>query len=378
MKKRNVLAKSKLLCTMTFTLVLIVSCQNNSNPDVPATEPKIVGNFPLEGYWRKDFDSELEAMAWGSDVLITGILDDGRAIIQAFDITTESSIWKHELPGNSIGINIIVVGKSVYVVFSPKLIAMDLKTGGLLFETDIQASSIDEIAASSDGHVFVVQVSEGVYAVDRFTGKQSWEFLVGRGNVDVFSDTTHELIYIIHGDDLKAINDQDGSLEWQKQIDNQGAVQYYDGFIYYSNSEVPDGSENHLKALSLETKEVIWDFELSEEIKCISATSDSIIVVTTRTLAKLDRISGEKEWEYYISPNVYCPTVIQNSVIFLKIGSSNQIIAMGLDDGSFLGQLDFEDSVGIGYEIPKDNLLSLTYSYPVLAFYIDNSMYIYK
>jgi len=378
MKKRNESINLKIIFALFVLLISTAGCQNHSNSDVPVDLPKSIGDFPLKEHWRKDFDSELKAMALGSGALITGIVNDDGAVIQAFDITTGSSLWKSELSGNSTGINIMMVDKSVYVVFASKLAAIDLDTGDLIFETEIGASIIDEIAAFTDKHIFVVQVSEGVYAYDRSTGKPSWHILVGRGNVDVFPDTAHQLVYIIHGEYLKAVNVRDGSLAWQKQIGFHGPVEYYDGFIYYSNSDIKDGLENHLQALSLETKKAHWDFDLNGEIKCIKATSDSIIAITNQAIARLDRLSGEKIWGYYISPDVYCPPVIMGDVIYLKDGSSNQFIAMEQENGDLLGRLDFEDSGGFGYKISKDNLLSSIYPSPILVFYSKNSVYIYK
>ena len=120
------------LVVIFLFLITIAGCQKNSNSDIPADSAKIIGKFPLKEHWRKDFDRELNAMALGSGALVTGIVDDDGAVLQAFDMATGSSLWKHEIPGNSIGIDIMVVDKSVYVIYAPKLIAVDLNTGNII------------------------------------------------------------------------------------------------------------------------------------------------------------------------------------------------------------------------------------------------------
>jgi len=391
MKKYRVSIDLKNLAAIFFVLISIAGCQDNSNSDIRADSPKIVGDFPLKEHWRKDFDSELKAMALGSGMLITGIIDDDGAVIQAFDIATGSSLWKNVLPGNSIDIKIMVVDKSVYVIYAPKLFAMDLNTGDLIFETDIRASSGDEIAAFTDNHIFVIQISEGVYAYDRYTGKLSWQILVGRGNVNVFPAViaTRQLVYIIHGEYLKAVNERDGSLVWQRQIGFHGPAGYAgyrDGILYYSTSNIHYSSNNKIQeeagtqilALDLGTNSQLWENELGNQGECMATENDGIITITTETIAMSDLKSGEKVWEYYIPLEVYCPPVIMEGVIYLKDFFTNQVIAMKQENGALLGRLDFEDSGWFGYKIPTDNLLSSIEPFPVLAFYSKNSVYVFK
>jgi outer membrane protein assembly factor BamB len=379
MKKCTVLVKLDFLCLTILLLISIVGCKNNSNSNSTSSDlPKRIGDFPLELNWKKDLYGELEAMDLQSGVLVTGVVNDKEAVIQAFDITTGSRLWKREISGNGIGINIKIADKSVYVVFSPRLVAMDLMTGDLTFETDIQASDIDEIAGISKDHIFIFRVSEGVYAYNRLTGEMSWRTILGRGNVNVIPDVTHDLVYIIHGEYLDAVYEEDGSVAWQQEIGFHGQVGYYEGLVYYSNNKAKDGLENHLQALSLSTKKQLWNSDLNEEIKCINTTSDNLIVITNQALVNFDRLSGEKIWGYYISQDVYCPPTILRDVVYIKDGFDNQISAYDRENGDLLGSLDFEDSTGIGYKIPKDNLITSVEPFPVLVFYLKNSVYVYK
>lgn len=378
--KNTMQKKLENVVVMFLFLVTIAGCQNNSNSDVSADSPKIIGNFPLKEHWRRDFDRELNAMALGSGTLVTGIVDDDSAEIQAFDIATGSSLWKHEFPGDSIGIKITIVDKLVYVLYAPKLIAVNLNTGNLFFVTDIGASIGDEIVAFTDKHIFVVQVSEGAFAYDRFTGKPSWQILVGRGNVDVFPDTINGLVYIVHGEHLRAINEQDGSLAWKIQIGLHGAVEYHNGILYYSASKAKGEAETQIHALDVGTRSQLWENELGNEVDCLTMENNGIIAITAETIAMMDTNSGENVWEYYLPLGVYCPPVTVDGVIYLKDGSSNQVIAMEQDNGNLnlLGRLDFEDSGGIGYKIPKDNLLNAINPFSVLVFYLKNSVYVYR
>jgi outer membrane protein assembly factor BamB len=380
MEKSRISKKLAILIAMFFILASTGSCRNNSDSQTPEESAQIVGDFPLKEYWKKDLKGELKAMALDSGMLITGIVDNDGAVIQAFDIATGSSLWKSDLPGDSIGINIMMVDKLVYIIFAPKLFAIDLDTGNIIFETDIGASIVDEIAAVSGEQVFVVQVSEGVFAYDRFTGKLSWQIFLGRGNVDVFSDTTHDLVYIVHGEYLKAVNEKDGNLAWQIQIGLHGVVGYHDGILYYSTSKIKGKAETQIQALDLEAKSQLWENELGNEVDCISTENNGVIAIATETIVMVDPKSGEKTWEYYIPLGVYCPLAMLDGVIYLKDGSSNQVVAMQQENGNLilLGRLDFEDSGGIGYKTPRDNLLSSTYPFPLLVFYLNHSVYVYK
>ncbi len=379
MKKHNLSTKIKILCTLCFLFISTVSCQNNSTSDVPLGTPVSIGDFPLKENWHRDFDNELQAMALGSGVLVTGLTDQNGAVIQAFDMTSGISLWKSNLHGkNNFFTNIVVVDKLVYVIYPPSVFAIDLDTGKLVFENDLGLLGTNEIKAFTDKHIFMVQVSEGVFALDRFTGKLSWQVLLGRGHVDVFSDNTNKLVYIVHGKYIKAVNELDGSLVWQKDIGFHGPVEFYDNFMYYPNSEIENTPETHLQAVNLNTNDILWDFELTREIQCAKVTSESIIAVTDRTIINLDRLSGEKVWEYYTSPYIYCPLIIIDKVIYLKDGYNNQFIAIAKENGNILGKLDFEDSNGIGYAIPGDNLLSSTYPFNMLAVYLKNSVYVYR
>lgn len=364
---------------MCLTIISIVSCQNKSNSNNPIGAPESIGGFPLQASWHKDFDNELKAMDLDSGVLVTGITDHNGAVIQAFDITSGVSLWKSSLQGNNdSGINIAISDKLVYVIYSSSIFAIDLDTGKLVFGNDFSASSINGIKAFTDEHIFLVQVSEGVFAFDRFTGNLSWQVLLGRGSIDVFPDSKNKLVYIVHGEYVKAVNETDGSLVWQKEIGLYGSVEFYEGVIYFSNDKTNDSSEIYLQAINLNTNDVMWDFELQREFKCARATNDSIIAITNETIIKLDRLSGKKVWEYYTSPDIYCPIITMNEIIYLKDGTSNQFIAISQENGDKLGYLDFEDSSGLGYPIPEDNLLSTTYPFNVLALYLKNSVYVYK
>lgn len=371
--------KIKILCGLCFFLISIVSCQNNSNSNVPIATPASIGNFPLKEYWHKDFDNEIEAIALGSGVLVTGHTDQNGAVIQAFDVTSGKSLWKSNLQGSkNAGINIVIVEKLVYVIYSPSIFAIDLDTGKLVFGNESDTSSIDGIKAFTNKHLFMVKISEGVFAFDRVTGKLSWRVLLGRGQVDVFLNTTNKLVYIVYGKDVIAVNESDGSIAWQKEIGFLGSSEIYNDVIYFSNSKTDNAPKTYLQAVSLNTNDVLWVYKLTTEIKCIKATSDSIIAVTNDTIIKFDRLSGEKAWAYYTSLNIYCPIIIMDKVIYLKDGGSNEFIAIAEENGDTLGRLDFEDSSGFGYTIPDDNLLSSTYPFNTLALYLKNSVHVYK
>lgn len=379
MKKLNLSKKIKIIFSICLAITSIISCQNKSISQDPISTPESVGNFPLKESWHKDFDNEIKAMALDSGVLVTGITDQNGAVIQAFDINSGVSLWKSNLQGNNnAGINIFIIDKLVYVTYSPSIFAIDLDTGKLVFENNFDAANIAEIKAFTDKYIFIVKISEGVFAFDRFTGLLSWQVLIGRGSIDVFTDTKHKLVYIVHGEYIKAVNETDGSLVWQKAIDSYSSVEFYDDFIYYSTEKTEDNSELHLKAIDLNVNDVIWDFKLTREIQCARATKDNIIAITEETIINLDRASGKKIWEYYTSPDIYCPIIIMNKVIYLKDGFSNQLIAISQENGSKLGSMDFEDSSWLGYATPEDNLLSSTYTFNTLALYLKNSIYVYK
>lgn len=379
MKKYCASKKINNIFCVCLTIISIVSCQNKSNPNNPIGTPESIGGFPLQVSWHKDFDNELKAMDLDSGVLVTGITDYNGAVIQAFDITSGLSLWKSSLQGNNdASLNIFIIDKLVYIIYSPSIFALDLDTGKLAFGNDFGVSSINGNKAFTDEHIFLVQVSEGVFAFDRLTGNLSWQVLLGRGSIDIFPDSKNKLVYIVHGEYIKAINETDGSLVWQKEIGLYSLVEFYEDVVYFSNDKTKDSSEIHLKAINLNTNDVMWDFELQREFKCARATNDSIIAITDETIIKLDRLSGKKVWEYYTSPDIYCPIIIMNKVIYLKDGVSNQFIAISQENGDKLGYLDFEDSSGLGYAIPEDNLLSSANPFNVLAIYLKNSVYVYK
>lgn len=379
MKKHNLSTKIKILCGLCFLLASTISCQNSSSFNVPIGTPASIGDFPLKENWHKDFDNEIKAMALGSGILVTGFTEQNGAVVQAFDTTSGTSLWKSNFQGsNNAGINIVIVEKLVYVIYSPSIFAIDLDTGKLVFKNYFDTSSIDEINAFTDKHLFMVKISEGVFAFDRFNGQLSWQVFLGRGRVDVFPDATNKLVYIVHGKYIMAVNESDGSLAWKKEIGFHGSVAFYDNVVYYPNSETGNTPETHLQAISLNANDVLWDYKLTTEIKCIKAMSDSVIAITNDTIIKFDSLSGEKLWAYYTSANIYCPLIIMDKVIYLKDGDSNEFIAIAEENGDILGRLDFEDSGGIGYAIPDDNLLSSTYPFNTLALYLKNSIYVYK
>ena len=368
-----------ILIIVFLILVSTSGCQDKADSRMPVV-PKVIDNFPLMEHWRRGFDGKVKAMALGSGRLVAGIIGDNDAIIQAFDIGSGSSLWQIKLSGKGIGIQIVVVDSVVYIIYAPKLFAVNLDTGNPIFEIDIHASIGDEVGAISDEHIYIVQLSEGVYAYDKLTGKQSWKILVGRGNVDVFLDSVHDLVYIVHGETLSAVSEQDGSLAWQFPIGFHGAVGYKDGILYYSASEINVEAKTQIRALDVGRKTQIWENKLGRGIDCLAMENNGLVAINKETMAIFDPRSGERAWEYFIPLGVYCPIVALEGVIYLKDGFSNQIIAMqqGENTLTLLGRVDFQDPEGIGYEIPKDNLLGSTYPFPLIAFYLDNLVFVFK
>jgi outer membrane protein assembly factor BamB len=160
MKKHNLSTRIKILCGLCFLLVSTISCQNNSNLNVPIGTPASIGDFPLKEYWHKDFDNEIKAMALGSGILVTGLTEQNSAVVQAFDITSGASLWKSNLQGsNNAGISIVIIEKLIYVIYSPSIFAIDLDTGKLVFRKYFDTSSIDEIKAFTEKHLFMVKIS---------------------------------------------------------------------------------------------------------------------------------------------------------------------------------------------------------------------------
>jgi outer membrane protein assembly factor BamB len=363
-----------------FVLIIGNGCRDNLESYTLMESPKVIGAFPLKERWKKDFDGDVKAMALGSDLLVAGIIEKDRAVIQAFDVSTGSSRWKSEIPGTGMGIDLTISENVVYAICASKLIALNLDSGEELFQTDIGASIVDEIVAVSDEHVFVVQISEGVYVYDKLTGNLSWQLSLGRGNVDVFWDAERDLVYIVHGESVRAVNEQDGALAWESRIGPHGAVGYQDEVLYYSASNVKDGAKTDVHAFRIDTKSELWKTELGRDVDCITMQDDGLIAVTTETIAMVDPKLGDKVWEYYIPLGVYCPPIFAGGVIYLKDGSNNQLIAMQQVDGrlSLLGNLDFEDPGGLGYQIPNDNLLYSNDPFPYLAFYLRNLLYVFN
>lgn len=375
---KNSIIKSTFKLSFYFILLsTTISCLSNSTSATSINTQKAIGDFPLKINWWINLENKVKAMALNSNVLTTGIINNETFVVESFDLETGSSLWVHQFPGDEIG-NITTSNGVVYVISTPELIAMDIDNGNLIFENDIQGSSLDRIVLVSDKHIFIIRISQGVYVYDKFNGELSWQFPLGRGGINVFSDNDYNLIYIVHGEDIWAVDEGDGTIVWQKQIGDYGAMKSYNGKLYFSSSRDQGNTYNYLQSADLDTKEIEWEIKLDSEIECVEATSTSVFVITAQTVNKFDKLSGNKIWGYYISPDIYCPPVITDDVIYLKDGSANQIIAISQEDGNVLGRLDFEDSNWFGYEIPNDNLGFSGSPYSLLVFYVNNFVYVYK
>ncbi len=363
---------------MTFLLcclIILSACSNNSTTYLDT--PDIRGEFPLSLLWKKKFQEKINVMTLHSGLVIIGTINGNHAIVQALDQLNGVVNWTYEIEGDAVDLNIVTKDEYVYIFYGTKFLALNISDGEEIFEADTQFSGYGDFVMVNNQHILFNQISKGLFVYDRMTGEQAWSYLVGRGEMQVFLDNERGLVHVIHGELITVLNELDGSLVKTQSIGEFGVVGYDGNNLYYSSTP-SDGAINRLEALNVRDMREIWHLDLSYEVKCLDVATENILIITDQTILSLDKLSGSKKWEYYISQDIYCPPVMLSDNVYLKDGSNFSILAIEKETGDVQGVLDFQKKAWLGYEMPKDDLLSSVGEIPALVLYMDNSVFVYR
>lgn len=312
-------------------------------------------------------------MASGDDMVVVGFIGaDNKLTLYAYDVNLGAAKWNTTITGDTFTINLQINNGKVFVAYPPNLYAVNLEDGSLAWKATDSGSTAAKISVFSKKHLLVIKPSAlTAYSVE--TGNAEWSIALLRGKEDVFFDSETNLIYLLLGTKAKAINDENGSVLWEKDLNMPSTITSQDGMIYFVN----DKQGVTLNAFDILRQKTIWQVNLDSPSEHLFIWKDKIIDISTETIISMEQKSGDKNWSYMLPWGHYRPPVSIGNVAFLRNADSNQVIAMDLNEGDIIGRLNLPAQESMLMVVRDDDLLSIDSLDPVLVLYTNNQIFVY-
>lgn len=247
------------------------------------------------------------------------------------------------------------------------LLILSLAIGSLFFGNSEAASEtgplwkfntqgpVRSIPVLSGRSIFVGSDTGILFAVDTGTGKEKWRF---EADFSIASDPFLDGNFIYFSTkkgSLYSVDLETATLNWR--FSSEAERLYEGGWDYFVSSPVVVGDavifgsgDNHIRALSKETGEEIWDFDTGAIVRSTPAVYKNILYCGTMEgeMYALDLQSGKQIWKFKTDGNksfpkgeiLFQPVVCNGSVFF---GSRDAIFyALNAETGSLLWKVDEE------------------------------------
>lgn len=376
----SILALQSPFCLQCDTLLINEPCCPScgwNRPNHALGEGDVVWSLPLEGRFVKPY----HLPALHEEIFITCIENKTNrhhrtAIITAVDLVSSRVIWSKKLQTGrvarflEVANNVLFVGSENLEPIakeSNSLLALDPKTGAEIWSFDVLAHSLSTPAIIENTAFFISSGGVG-YGVDILTGRPRWQlndlaiswsfspptagkeyfYLGGRtssikritpeGELTQFFEVPDEkdwfdtplcfyndVIYAVcRNKQLYAIDAKKHKIKWETPIGRGATAQPMVGrYVYLPIKEVSPRTYC-LRALSVESGDLIWQFESNRHFE-LPATTDELVTFignNDRNFYALNSSTGQKLWQLDLESKV--------RTIPLLLGNH---ICLGTDDG---------------------------------------------
>ncbi|MCM3664939.1 carboxypeptidase regulatory-like domain-containing protein [Mesobacillus subterraneus] len=290
----------------------------------------------LEKSWEYDASGKgkilfsTPAAATNKVVLVT---DSGYVV--ALDSATGKEQWTVKI-GNTNRSSPTIAGNTVYLSGGEdgKIYALDLKSGSIVWTTDVGSMAIYESPIFLDGTLFVASDltdNAKLNALNAETGEKKWS--VALGAPTYFGPSAGDGMLFIGSYDnqkLRALRIEDGSEVWNKTLVNEGVASkpvYDNGTLYLAGTNFNTGGGT-LYALDAKTGEEIWNAEGIGDTQAGSPiVYENIVVIGSAAqpaLRAFDAENGQLLWENrLVGTTLNNGSVSANGLLFFAGTSGN-------------------------------------------------------
>ncbi|MGS2744603.1 outer membrane protein assembly factor BamB family protein [Halomonas sp. LS-001] len=187
-----------------------------------------------------------------------------------------------------------------------------------------------------------------------------WKFDAGAPVISTPLVDNGMVYFVDFEDGIYALNQADGSVVWEKEIDGQPSYQ-----IAISEDSLlvgvyqPDDFNGHLLALDRLTGEEHWRFEMDYSEYAVRMTTPTVygdtVLLTSDAgyLVALDVATGESFWGFAVDGNGAQP-IISDDVVYYRDGSQT-LYALQLDSGEEIWRIPSPIDYDISYGTPSVN-----------------------
>lgn len=290
----------------------------------------------LEKSWEYDASGKgkilfsTPAAANNTVVLVT---DNG--YVAAVNSTTGKEQWVVKI-GNTNRSSPTIEGNTVYLSGGEdgKIYALDLKSGSIVWTTDVGSMAIYESPIFLDGTLFVASDltdNAKLIALNAENGEKKWS--VALGAPTYFGPSAGDGMLFIGSYDnqkLKALRIEDGSEVWSKTLVNEGVASkpvYDNGTLYLAGTNFNTGGGT-LYALDAKTGEEIWNAAGIGDTQAGSPiVYENIVVIGSAAqpaLRAFDAKNGQLLWENRsVGTTLNNGSVSANGLLFFAGTSGN-------------------------------------------------------
>ena len=265
--------------------------------------------------------------------------------------------WNVQLGCAAGGDGTGVVGSGLLIVGcdAPRVFAIDLATGSIVWTDDIDGS-VEGLAISGDV-VYVADQGGGLAAIDLATGKVGWHISRDSGGeVRAWSPIVSDGVVYTANHDGRYVGYRvlDGVEQWSwtaaPGVGRIGGT-VVDGIAYIS------GDDGYQRAISVADGSEKWSFRtLSDVVSSVSITDDAVFVAAqgAGVLYALDRQTGAEIWRYQ-SPtgDQVAPPVNADGIVYAP-SMPDGLVALDATDGTLMWRATTGDVGGQAPAIAGD------------------------
>lgn len=328
-----------------FLIASLVSCSKPSENQI-----LLDSNFPLEQTRRVHFDETIKRVAVSDDWI--GLQTANKLI--ALSTQKGELAWTVDFKSTYSARSEFQIVNNTLVAASDRQVIIIDETG---HTKDIELSpdeeSVWEIVAIYPDYVYVLRGPDWILeAYELSTNTLQWRTKVGRGGVNVFYDSEHNIAYVTTRDyAIRAIDNSSGTVLW-KEDKSVISSTFADGVLFVGELTNEDDMFA-FSALDVETRREFWRITIDSQAEIYKmAILNNLLVIGARSgLIAINAQNGEKQWGTAPDETFFTSPVEVKGIIYAK-GSSHTIYAISPENGRIIGSLTLEgdDDVEPTYE----------------------------
>lgn len=293
--------------------------------------------FPLTQKWVYQVDETIRAISDSSGDLI--LLRSENAVY-AVDSVSGSLVWNYPLKNKIYITTAKTLDGTVYVVGNAWALALDQKSGDVIWKRSIQLDSGTEITMVSNKSLLINNASKAILALDNSTGQIRWQVPTSRGPTILFVDDS--VVYALN-DGITEYDEITGNVIWERDEKGILSASYQNHSIYYVRllKGASSGTAGRYEIVAFDTQTNIdrWRVELNGSGNPeITKTEEIVLVSLNPSLFALDPETGEVQWQAQVKVGLK-PIHVENRVYIFE-GFTRRILALDDETGQLLGYLD--------------------------------------